>query len=1027
MLVATSVAMGVPPTAPALAAPQTLSTPALPEGNARFVDAAVRDLLGRASTSSDHQRWTARLDRGTLGRGSFSRDVARTPEWARVVVIDLYARILGRATDPSGLAYWSQRLVQGDRTADLAALLYASSEFFDRAGGGTIPGYVDAVYLNALERPADASGRAYWIGRLQAGGPRTRIARQFFLTVESNARRVDALYLKLLNRASDAAGRAYWAQRLVREDDLVLAGLLTSSGEYFDAAQDRVTSATLTTVAGTVVVTPAMVASSSFSDDGSGQVVLRTGVAPPTVGGHLVVSDPADPTGGGVGRATAVASGGGGTTLVTVVGAGLADAFATGEVRSTVETPDATAVPRGHAAGSGPRAGGDASCLTQIGTKVKPSIGIDVRNDSHMEWNVLRGTYDVQALLHLTPRFTATITELSLQNSCSKELWSKGWPVNIPAGPIVIPGQIELSVDADLTAEWEGVNLSSTFAVPCRIGFRATQSGFTNRTGCDGVQRTLSFKPTTEGSLELAGGIRLSYELGVDRGGWARANVGLSAGPKIGIRAEADGTKSPWWKIGAFFEATLEADVELGPWNPSWTIATCCEKEWPWAHAGPGDNPPPPPPLAISTMALPDGVVDEPYAAVLASTGGRGAMTWSATGLPAGLRIVGSRLTGTPTTAGTGPVTLTVRDGTGASRSAVLDLRVLSEPPPPLGTLAKVTEADGSRRPALSDDGVTIVFSRGATGLARWSEGGGAPQPLVSGWSYGYSPSATGRYTAFASGEPGLVPGDADSFSDVFLQDHIAGSLTRIVAMGASLELPVVSSDGATVAFSTLYTDVLPNDTDGDIYVWRRGAGVTRVTRGNSESGRPSISADGRYVAFESRASNLVSGDSNGTTTDIFLYDTNTGAVERVSRSPHPSQTPSISADGSHVVFISDTDGHGRGVMVWNRVTKQTTEVSVDVIDPSGPDISDNGRYVSFSAYDDGLTALPRYAILVDRVTGHVERISPGWAMPIDETSLSRDGRRLAFSAGHLGTIPPDYHDWQPAAVFLWTRTGSAG
>ena len=52
-------------------------------------------------------------------------------------------------------------------------------------------------------------------------------------------RRVDALYQQLLGRAPDAAGRAFWARRLVAEDDLVLAGRLVGSDEYFRRAQTR--------------------------------------------------------------------------------------------------------------------------------------------------------------------------------------------------------------------------------------------------------------------------------------------------------------------------------------------------------------------------------------------------------------------------------------------------------------------------------------------------------------------------------------------------------------------------------------------------------------------------------------------------------------------------------------------------------------------------------------------------------------------------------------------------------------------
>ncbi|WP_455219807.1 TolB family protein, partial [Kaarinaea lacus] len=71
----------------------------------------------------------------------------------------------------------------------------------------------------------------------------------------------------------------------------------------------------------------------------------------------------------------------------------------------------------------------------------------------------------------------------------------------------------------------------------------------------------------------------------------------------------------------------------------------------------------------------------------------------------------------------------------------------------------------------------------------------------------------------------------------------------------------------------------------------------------NGISINPSISADGRYVVFESDATNLVSNDTNDAT-DIFLVDTETSVIERVSiginytEANGGSTNPVISADG---------------------------------------------------------------------------------------------------------------------------------
>ena len=78
--------------------------------------------------------------------------------------------------------------------------------------------------------------------------------------------------------------------------------------------------------------------------------------------------------------------------------------------------------------------------------------------------------------------------------------------------------------------------------------------------------------------------------------------------------------------------------------------------------------------------------------------------------------------------------------------------------------------------------------------------------------------------------------------------------------------------------------------------------------QGNNESFAPAISADGRFVAFSSIATNLVDGDTNGQQ-DVFLRDRKLGTTRRISLGPHGAQannasfSASLSANGSRVVF----------------------------------------------------------------------------------------------------------------------------
>src|SRR5262249_44020956 len=128
-----------------------------------------------------------------------------------------------------------------------------------------------------------------------------------------------------------------------------------------------------------------------------------------------------------------------------------------------------------------------------------------------------------------------------------------------------------------------------------------------------------------------------------------------------------------------------------------------------------------------------------------------------------------------------------------------------------------------------------------------------------------------------------------------------------------------LSADGRYVAFFSVATNLVPDDTNGwsDVFVHDRETGKTeRVsvasdgTQGNGSSRDPALSADGRYVAFGSNATNLPEDvDSNGPQYDLFVYDRHTRHTELVNVASDGTQggpfnaSPVLSADGQFVAF----------------------------------------------------------------------------------------------------------------------------
>ncbi|NLH69043.1 MAG: hypothetical protein GX454_02500 [Brooklawnia sp.] len=83
--------------------------------------------------------------------------------------------------------------------------------------------------------------------------------------------------------------------------------------------------------------------------------------------------------------------------------------------------------------------------------------------------------------------------------------------------------------------------------------------------------------------------------------------------------------------------------------------------------------------LTITTQTLPPSTVGDPYTTELTAAGGTAPYQWTITGLPAGFTASGAQISGTPTTAGTTSVSVTVKDAEDRDSTKSLDL-VVSDP-----------------------------------------------------------------------------------------------------------------------------------------------------------------------------------------------------------------------------------------------------------------------------------------------------------------------------------------------------------
>lgn len=217
---------------------------------------------------------------------------------------------------------------------------------------------------------------------------------------------------------------------------------------------------------------------------------------------------------------------------------------------------------------------------------------------------------------------------------------------------------------------------------------------------------------------------------------------------------------------------------------------------------------------------------------------------------------------------------------------------------------------------------------RGTTRALRLVRGG------ANGDSHASSVSWNGRMVAFRSHASNLVRGDTNAVSDAFLVDRSTGRTVRlsVSTLGVQADLhsfrPMISSTGRVAVFRSFASNLVPDDTNGQIDVFardlRRGL-TTRVSTGqdgeeanNRPLIAPSISGSGRLIVFGSLASNLVDGDTNGVA-DVFLHDMRLGTTRRVSlafvdrQANGASHHARISSNGRVVAFSSEATNLARG------------------------------------------------------------------------------------------------------------------
>lgn len=414
---------------------------------------------------------------------------------------------------------------------------------------------------------------------------------------------------------------------------------------------------------------------------------------------------------------------------------------------------------------------------------------------------------------------------------------------------------------------------------------------------------------------------------------------------------------------------------------------------------------------------------------------------------------------------------------------------------------------DDSLMPRISADGGQVAYSSGATNLvAGVVDGNGASDVFLYDRASGASTlvshtsssaatvgdesstapvlSADGRHVAFLSLATDLVPGASSPWPEIFVYDRITGAnllVSRDVMTPSdhSPTSPVISADGAWIAFLSSATNLVPGQTDvpssRDAFLWSQATGsITLVTRtpgsattaAGGQATDLRISSDGNWIALATSSTGLVDGvDDFNAQDDVFLYERATGVHTLVtSREGTVSATAGgrvsssrgtvTSNDGRYVAFTSEAgnlagvtfdENGGTDVFLHDRVTGAVTLVSHASGSPSTtgdaasffPILSADGTTVVFASVASNLVSAPvaeavGELYLYDRATGAIILVSHAAGLPATpadgslsgagQYAVSGDGRWIAFAHQGSDLIAGQVDGNNGGDIFLFDR-----
>ncbi len=204
--------------------------------NQLWLEHAYRDILGRDVDPSGLAFWNAVIAGGT-SRGVVAYMLQTSTEYHADQIQAAFQTLLHRPADNASLSYFVGVMNQGASIEQIDGMLAGSDEYFQVRGGGTIPGFLAAIYQDFLHRNVDPTGLQVWQQALAAGQSRTQVVMDVLGTSEYKTDVVNHLYQTYLHRNPDSASLSAFVNYLIQGgSDAAVAAVLIGSQEYLNNA-----------------------------------------------------------------------------------------------------------------------------------------------------------------------------------------------------------------------------------------------------------------------------------------------------------------------------------------------------------------------------------------------------------------------------------------------------------------------------------------------------------------------------------------------------------------------------------------------------------------------------------------------------------------------------------------------------------------------------------------------------------------------------------------------------------------------